>query len=208
LLGFMASTDEDSSQIISAAINYIDSRHRLPNALLETAEALITDERADLNSFAESLVKEALPSVKDRKMPSYLLGLIHLIKQAMPDALFYVREFIQDLRGSSEDISKTTELAIRAASLGCAAEILTILRDSSHRENFEALELALLKMMGKQVSAPPELLEVAEDIVDQIKTRRTTDDYGTRSDHGEGGNAKPADEETRRKRRTTTLRSR
>ncbi len=169
LIGLMAYDGDESSQIISATMNFVNSRHRKPEALIDAAEALITDGRSDLNELAESLVKEAVGGKFTSKAASYILAWIDLDKGDISNALSNSKKFMEHPIGSSIDLSRTIDLAIRAAEAGLASEFLAILRKSADRDSFEALELALLKTMGKEVSGPQELMQVANDIEQRIK---------------------------------------
>jgi hypothetical protein len=169
----MAEDGDHSAGIIEAATNFVEANRRDSAALVSAAYSLYVASRTDLADIAESMAKEALRSKGEESMDaSYLLARIYLDRGDIVSASQFVRIIVDSAHEDSVAVDRVITFAIRAAGMGFANEMLSLIRDSPSRTSLEPLDVALSRMTGDKALAPKELSDVADDIVQKIDQQR------------------------------------
>ena len=122
---------------------------------------------------AEELAREARDKDHANVAITYTLATILAAQGKWPEAIGLLHQIVDDISLIEKYPTDFIDLFVTIAAAGFSAQALAILRESPSAPKVEPLVCALQIMNGEEVSVAQEILEVAHDIVETVRERRT-----------------------------------
>jgi tetratricopeptide (TPR) repeat protein len=127
----------------------------------------------ELFEKGEKCLREAIKHDPKHYQATTPLSLVLIAEPSRQDEGWkLLQELVSDPEIPTKDINFVTNLVTTLAVMGYARKVLDILKESSWAQTLEPVVVALRLILGEDVKAAAEIMEVAKDVVKRIEKQR------------------------------------